>query len=81
MGAGGFLLSNEQEEIAELLEPGKDLELFSSTEELIDKCLFYLKRDDIREKIAWQGYQTVQQNYTCRHRLDQLLRTVTAIIM
>lgn len=81
MGAGGFLLSNEQEEIAELLEPGKDLELFSSTEELIDKCLFYLKRDDIREKIAWQGYQTVQQNYTCRHRLDQLLQTVTAKIM
>ncbi len=80
MGAGGFLLSNEQAEIADLLEPGMDLEVFTSTEEMIEKCQFYLRRDDLRNQIARHGYQTVQQNYTCRHQLDKLFQTVAAEI-
>lgn len=80
LGAGGFLLSNEQEEIPELLEPGKDLDTFQSTEELIEKCQFYLKREDLRNQIARHGYETVQQNYTCRQQLIRLLQTVSAEI-
>lgn len=81
LGAGGFLLSNEQAEIPELLQPGKDLETFSSTDELIDKCRFYLKRDDLRKQIASHGYQTVQQNYTCKHQLDKLLQSIISEIL
>lgn len=77
MGAGGFLLSNEQAEIRELLEPGKDLEIFTSAEEMIEKCKFYLKQDELRSQIARHGYQTVQQNYTCRRQLEKLLHTVS----
>ncbi len=80
MGAGGFLLTNEQAEIPELLQPGKDLETFSSTAELLEKCQYYLKREDLRQQIANHGRQTVQQNYTCRHQLTWLIEQVTQYI-
>lgn len=81
MGSGGFLLSNEQAEIADLLDPGVDLEIFTSTEELIEKCQFYLKREDLRKQIARHGYLTVQQNYTGKQQLEKLLQTVMAEIL
>lgn len=73
MGAGGFLLSNEQEEISSLLKPGQELECFASTEELMDKTFFYLKQEDARQKIARQGLKTVQQAHTVGHRTRKLL--------
>lgn len=81
MGSGGFLLSNEQAEIADLLEPGIDLEIFTSTEELIEKSQFYLKREDLRKQIAKHGYLTVQQNYTGRQQLEKLLHTIMTEIV
>lgn len=73
MGAGGFLLSNEQEEINSLLKPGEHLECFSSSEELMDKTLFYLKREDARQKIAKQGSQCIRRAHTLEQRIEKLL--------
>lgn len=80
MGAGGFLLTNQQAEIPELLQPGTDLETFSSTAELVDKCKFYLTHEERRRKIAEHGRKTVQQNYTCRHQLKQLMEQMKQYI-
>lgn len=76
MGAGAFLLSNEQEEIHSLLKPGEHLECFASSEELIDKTLFYLKHEDARQKIARQGQQYIYSAHTVEHRIDKLLSTL-----
>lgn len=64
LGCGGFLLTNYQAELSEFFEIGVDLETYSSFEELIDKCDFYLKNDDARQQIAINGYKKVSQNYT-----------------
>lgn len=76
MGAGGFLLSNEQGEIHSLLKPGEHLECFSSSEELMDKTLFYLKQEDARQKIARQGQQYIQRAHTVEKRIEKLLLTL-----
>ena len=78
MGCGGFLMTNYQEELTDFFEIGRDLETYSSMEELVEKCAFYLEHDDLRKEIAYNGYQKVKQHHTYPHRIAEMLRNVTA---
>lgn len=74
LGCGGFLMTNYQPEITEHFEIGKDLETYSSPDELIDKCSYYLAHDEERERIAQNGYQKVKEAHTYQTRLPEMLR-------
>lgn len=78
LGCGGFLMTNYQAELPEYFEIGEDLEAYSSIEELIDKCTFYLEHDDIRAGIAQSGYSKVKQYHTYPHRIAEMLRNTIA---
>lgn len=73
LGAGGFVLSNYQTEIPEYFEIGTDLDTYGSMEELAEKCEFYLSHDDVREKIALNGYKKVKENHNYTDRIRMLL--------
>lgn len=73
MGVGGFLLSNYQAEFDELYEPGKEVELFSSFEELEDKAAFYLRHEKERLTIAMNGYKRTCAEHTMRQRVHKML--------
>ena len=73
MGCSGFLMTNYQAELTELFEIGVDLEAYSSLEELIDKCAFYLKHENERTKIALNGYEKVRKYHTYQHRIAEML--------
>ena len=77
MGCGGFLMTNYQAEIADFFEVGVDLETYASTEELIDKCTYYLQNDTERSRIAINGYNKVKSQHTHYHRIRELLTKVT----
>lgn len=74
LGAGGFLLSNMQSEIAEYLTPGVDLEIYSSFEECEDKISYYLSHEKKRMQIAKNGYEKVKKLYTYEHRISQMVK-------
>lgn len=76
LGCGGFVLSNFQSEIPELLQAGKELETYESQEELLEKCQFYVQHEDAAAKIARRGYETVRKAHTLQQRLAELLQTV-----
>lgn len=78
MGCGGFLMTNYQAELTDYFEIGKDLEAYSSLEELIDKCNYYLQHDEERNKIALQGYQAVKQFHTYPLRIMEMLRIASS---
>lgn len=73
LGSGGFLICNPQLEVLETFEPGVELEIYHSREELADKCRYYLNHEKIREKIAEKGFQKVWQHHTYEKRIAQLL--------
>lgn len=73
MGSGGFLLSNYQEEIEDYFTIGEDIEVFSSEEELVDKAGYYLEHDEIREKIARNGYEKVRKYHSYDERVKQMI--------
>ena len=73
MSVGGFCLTNYQEEIDELFEIGKDIEVFHDLEELMDKSIYYLSHEDQRLRIAISGYQKVKSRHTFQMRMEQIL--------
>ena len=73
MGCGGFLMTNFQAELPEYFEIGVDLEAYSSMDELVDKCAYYLEHEDERRNIALNGYRRVCEEHTYIHRIKQML--------
>lgn len=64
MGARGVLLSNYQPELAEYFEDEKEVILYESMEDAIEKAAFYLKHESFRSSIALNGYQKVKEHFS-----------------
>jgi spore maturation protein CgeB len=67
-----FVLSTRTGEAKEFFEEDKECAYFSTPEELKEKIDFYLKNDELREKIREGGYQKVK-NHTYFERAKKVL--------
>ena len=74
MGAGGFLLSNYQKELAEYFEIQKELVLYDSETSLIELADYYIHHDDERCLIAENGYKKIKNNFTHEILLPEVFR-------
>ncbi|MGN0348711.1 MAG: glycosyltransferase [Roseburia sp.] len=74
LGAGGFVLTNYQQELPEYFEIGKDLETYASEAELLEKIGYYLEHETERAAIARNGYEKAKANYSLRQRVSELLQ-------
>lgn len=72
MGAGGFLLSNRQEELLELFEDGTEMATYEGLEDAVDKAAFYLQHEDIRKKIAENGRRKTFEEYSLQNRMEKI---------
>ena len=77
MGAGGFVLTNYCEETAELFEEDKEIVMFRTPEELIQKVDYYLEHEEEREQIARVGHERAMNDYTYEKKIKKLLDWVT----
>lgn len=75
MGAGGFLLSNYQPELAEQFADGQELAIYESVEDALEKAAFYLEHEELRQQIAQAGREKVLREYSLQDRLEQILET------
>ena len=73
MGAGGFLLSNYQTELAENFVDGEELVLFESEEDLLEKVDYYLNHDEERQEIAYRGWKKTCEEYSYQRRSARML--------
>ncbi len=76
LSCGSFLLTNNlaangQEE---LLRPSVHLDTYSDRDELLEKCEFYLRNADVRERIAVSGLAEIVSKHTYRHRMLHVLQ-------
>ena len=74
MGSGGLLLSSWQPELAEAFSDGEELILYGSLEEAVEKADFYLKREDLRKKIAQKGYEKTDRQFSYPGQLKKMFR-------
>lgn len=65
-------------EIPNDFEDGKHvIHINESLDDLVDKIDFYLKKDNLREEIAKQGYQHLLQYHTAKKRAEYILREIS----
>ncbi|MFN4234176.1 MAG: glycosyltransferase [Bacteroidia bacterium] len=75
----GFMLHEYSEEADEFFKSGIEAEYFKTIEECIDKCHFYLKNENVRQKILMNGYEkTKQKSYSYLHRAETVLKSITS---
>ncbi len=78
MGCGGFLLSNYQPELAELV-PSDACVMYESIGDAYEKTAYYLSHEDERKKIAAKGYKVMKSDFTYRDRLESMFRSTGLI--
>lgn len=74
MGCGGFLLSNYQSELAECFDEGKEIVMFYSLDDCIEKIKYYLEHEEERSAIAFAGNKAVKERFSCKEQLENLLK-------
>lgn len=75
MGAGGFLISNYQAELAESFVDGEEMVMYDSIEDMYEKTKYYMENENIRLDIARKGCEKVNREYTYEDRIGFILET------
>jgi spore maturation protein CgeB len=73
LGCEGFLITNYQAELPEHFNIGEDLEAYTSLDDLMGKCEYYLSHDKECREIAHNGFEKVKKYHTYDIRLTQML--------
>ena len=69
LAAGAFLLTDYCDELTELFEIGKEIEVFRSNQELVEKVQYYLANPEKRFEIAKQGHERFLNSHTWQSRV------------
>lgn len=83
---GAFFLLYEGPEKNSVLEnpkswiPGKHFDTFSSVQELIKKCRFYLDRPDLREEMSSNLKKLVEEEYSYKKLCSKLLNNFRELV-
>ncbi len=72
MGCHALVMTNYQEDLNKYFEDGKNLLVYSSMEEAMDKCKYYLRHEKEAEKIRQNGYKIVRDQFSYEHQLNQI---------
>lgn len=74
---GGFMLAERTDEHKALFEENKEAVFFSSNEELLEKCRYYLSHDEERIAIAKAGHERAKNScYSNEKGIKQMLLLV-----
>jgi len=78
LACGSLLLTNDLGDNGqdELFQDGVHLATYRGPEDLLDKIDYYLRREEIRERIAEAGRSEALGKHTYRQRMEGLLREV-----
>lgn len=61
LGAGGFCLTNYQEDIVQLFKAGEELVVFTNKDDMFNKVEYYLSHEKERLEIALNGREAVKK--------------------
>lgn len=70
--AGGFLITDDQADMAEFFEPETESVTYASMEELSEKAGYFLKHPEERRPIVMRAQRRIASGHTHAHRLRTL---------
>ncbi len=75
-GCGGFLLTDPAEDLERYYQPDREVVLFRSLRDLIDRARHYLRHEEERAAIARAGYERTLREHTYVHRFTDIFRAL-----
>lgn len=69
----GFVITNYQEDLAAEFEEDKEIVMYRSLEELVEKTAYYLEHEAERREIVRAGYEKVIREYNYAIKLRKIL--------
>jgi spore maturation protein CgeB len=72
-GAGGFLLTEDADRLADYYAPGREIEVFGAIDDLERKIRHYLAHPDERDRIARAGHARTRREHTYVERFRAVL--------
>ena len=80
LGVGSFLLTERSDNLAAFFTEDVDMVTYASSDELVDKALFYLEHEAERERIAGRGQETCYRFYSLDIRVKAFLDAVQRVL-
>lgn len=75
-GCGGFLLTERVPHLERYFELDREVAVFDTADDLVDKVRFWLEHDDERRQIADAGYRRVMSEHTYDHRFAAIFEAL-----
>jgi spore maturation protein CgeB len=78
-GVGTLLITDWQENLQEMFEPGKEVVAYRTPEECVELIRYYLEHEDERQAIARAGQARTLRDHTYQQRMQELVEIVKHI--
>jgi len=75
-GAGGFLLTQDATGLEEYFVPGRDIAVFSTVDELLEKIQHFLTHEEEREKIRQSGQERALKEHSFQCRFKSIFQKI-----
>lgn len=75
-GSGGFLLTDRVAHLERYFDIGREIAVFSSTDELIEQARHWLAHPHERRAVADAGYRRVRAEHTYDHRFAAIFAAI-----
>jgi len=72
-GSGAFCLEQAVKGIETWFNVGKEMDIYTSIDDCVEKVGYYLKNEAKRKKIADVGYKATHERHTFRNRIETML--------
>lgn len=76
LASRGFLLTDKTNDIENNFLISKELEIYENLDDLIDKTSFYLKNQEIAQKIALNGFSNIAKSHSYTARVYKILKEI-----
>jgi spore maturation protein CgeB len=76
----GFMLHIDNEEIRELFEPGREIDVFESEETLVGKISYYLANPHLRRTMIRQAYSRCVPSYGYAARAQAMVQQISLLL-
>ena len=76
MGCGGFYLCRRTPGIETVFEVGREMDVFDTDDEMVEKIRYYLDNEDERRRMAQAGQKRVLSDYTYEQQMRKIFNWV-----
>jgi hypothetical protein len=80
MGCGGFYLCRRTPGVEDAFAVGKEVDVFDTADEMVEKVRYYLVNGAERKRIARAGQKKVLEAYSYKKQMEKIFRLVNKII-